>query len=279
MDDMGDDLSDINLDLAGGGETFEPEPPPKRPVWPLVAALVAILVLVGGYLYVRAPTDRPAPAAATKPAATTPPADPQVVLPPLDETDSLVRTMIGQLSSHPTVAAWLTTDGLLVNFVVVTNKVARGETPIRDLGVLGPVPQFRPRSAKGTLLLDSSSYRRYDRYAEAVSSLDARGTARLYTTLKPRINDAYHRLGEPTADFSPVLERAITELLAVPVVEEPIELVPKGLGYGFADPKLESLTAAQKQLLRMGPRNVQSIQAKLREVADYLGIPASRVKP
>jgi hypothetical protein len=279
MDNMGDDLSDINLDLAEGGETFEPEPPPKRPVWPVVAALVALLVLVGGYLYLRAPTSQPAPAAAAKPSTTAGPAEPEVVLPPLDETDSLVRTMIGQLSSNPTVAAWLTTDGLLVNFVVVTNKVARGETPIRDLGVLGPVPQFRPRAAKGTLLLDSSSYRRYDRYADAVSSLDARGTARLYTTLKPRINDAYHRLGEPAADFTPVLERAITGALAVPVVEEPIELVPKGLGYGFADPKLESLSAAQKQLLRMGPRNVQSIQAKLREIADYLGIPASRVKP
>ena len=42
---------------------------------------------------------------------------------------------------------------------------------------------------------------------------------------------------------------------------------------------LESLTNAQKQLLRMGPRNVKLIQAKLREVAVALGIPASRLPP
>jgi hypothetical protein len=37
------------------------------------------------------------------------------------------------------------------------------------------------------------------------------------------------------------------------------------------------MSAAQKQLLRMGPKNVQAIQGKLREIADYLAIPASRL--
>jgi hypothetical protein len=60
------------------------------------------------------------------------------------------------------------------------------------------------------LYIDPSSYGRYNRYAEAVSALDARGTARLYATLKPRVRDAYRRLEE---DFDPVLERAIVELL------------------------------------------------------------------
>jgi hypothetical protein len=44
------------------------------------------------------------------------------------------------------------------------------------------------------------------------------------------------------------------------------------VSYKYDDPKLEALTLAQKQLLRMGPRNVRLIQAKLREMAPYLGI-------
>jgi hypothetical protein len=42
--------------------------------------------------------------------------------------------------------------------------------------------------------------------------------------------------------------------------------------YGFADPKLESLTAAEKQLLRTGPGNTRVVQAKLREIARALGL-------
>src|SRR4051812_49042044 len=36
-----------------------------------------------------------------------------VSVPPLDESDSLVRELVRQLTTHPTVAAWLATDGLI----------------------------------------------------------------------------------------------------------------------------------------------------------------------
>jgi len=42
------------------------------------------------------------------------------------------------------------------------------------------------------------------------------------------------------------------------------------LSFAFADPRIESLSAAQKQFLRMGPRNVQTVQSKLREIAALL---------
>ena len=72
-------------------------------------------------------------------------------------------------------------------------------------------------------------------------------------------------------------ERAIVEMLRVPVVEGDIELAPSGIVYGFVDPRLEGLSAAQKHLLRMGPQNVRTIHGKLREIADYLAIPAARL--
>lgn len=159
----------------------------------------------------------------------------------------------------------------------MTTRIANGENPVQELRAIGPIPPFRPVVSRGDLSIDPTSYRRYDRYAAAVSSLDARGTARLYATLKPRVVDAYGRLGEQKGDFDPVLERAIVELLKVPVVQGRIGLVPSGIVYAYEDPKLEGLTTAQKYLLRTGPQNVQTIQAKLREIADYLAIPASRL--
>jgi hypothetical protein len=142
---------------------------------------------------------------------------------------------------------------------------------------MGRVPVFRPQTSRGDLFIDPSSYRRYDRYAEGMSALDSRGTARLYATLKPRINEAYRRIGQPTGDFDIVLERAIVELLSVPVVQGEVELAPSGIVYAFVDPRWEEMSAAQKHLLRMGPQNVQAVQRKLREIADYLAIPASRL--
>ena len=45
--------------------------------------------------------------------------------------------------------------------------------------------------------------------------------------------------------------------------------------YEFANDAYEDLPAAQRQFLRMGPRNVRIVKAKLRAVAGYLGIPES----
>jgi Protein of unknown function (DUF3014) len=197
-------------------------------------------------------------------------------LPPLDETDALVRQLVAALSSHPVVAAWLTTDRLIVNFVVVTGRIAEGKTPVAELKAIGPVPPFRTTRSQRALAIDPSSYRRYDRYAQAIAALDARGAVRVYETLKPRVQEAYRNFGGPDT-FDAELERAIVELLKVPVVEGQIALRPTGIGYAFADPRLEEMSAAQKQLLRMGPQNVRIVQGKLREIASFLGIPESRL--
>ena len=263
------------------------DPPPSRrrpPVGLLVAIGVLLVALGAAYMFLRRAPSEPSPsAAATQPSVDTQaqrgePGE-QIVLPPLDETDALVRQLVDRLSSQPMVAAWLTTEGLIVNFVVVTSRIARGETPVAELKAVGPIPRFRVRNAGDAAFIDPSSYRRYDRHAAAISSLDARGTARLYATLKPRIADAYGRLGKRDGEFDMTLERAIIEMLEVPVIEGDIELVPHGVVYAFADERLQDMSAAQKQLFRMGPQNVRVVQGKLREIATAVGIPPSRLPP
>lgn len=274
-------LADVDLDKPVPPDRVGPPPRNRPPAGMLIAVAVLLVALGAAYLFLRRAPVEPIRQDTAKP--TDVPVQREVeqtiVLPPLDETDALVRQMVEKLSLHPAVAAWLTTDGLLLNFVVVTSRIANGVTPVAELKAVGPVPRFRPRRAGDDLFVDPSSYRRYDRYAAAVSSLDAGGTARLYTTLKPRINEAYERVAPGGGDFDRVLERAIIEMLEVPVVEGEVELVPHGTVYGFADERLQALSASQKQLLRMGPQNVRTVQAKLREVASALGIPASRLPP
>lgn len=45
--------------------------------------------------------------------------------------------------------------------------------------------------------------------------------------------------------------------------------------YEYPDEEIEGLSPAQRHLLRMGPRNVQRIQEKLREIQRALGAAAS----
>ena len=272
------DLNDLKLDKWQG--SFEPEP--RRRGWLIaVAVLLALGLGAAGYYFysrqstppapeVRTATEQAvAPPAASKPL---PEAGETIDLPPIDETDPVVRELVARLSSHPTVAAWLTSEHLIRNFTAIVDNMSNGRTPVAQLARVRPVGPFMVREDGGSLWIDPRSYRRYDKYADAVSALDARGAARLYATLKPRMVDAYRDLGHPDGNVDQAVERALVELLKTPVVEGDVALASKSVAYEFKDPRLQSLSPVQRQLLRMGPRNVRLIQAKLREIAPFLGI-------
>jgi Protein of unknown function (DUF3014) len=275
------DLDDVQFQRTPEGR------PPERPAsqgWvPVVLLACALLgAVVAGYIFLRRSPARDAARAETeqavgpRAAAGRLPAEPgeDIPLPPLDETDALVRALVARLSSHPRVAAWLTTDRLIRSFTVAVVNLADGHTPAPRVPTLAPDGPFQVVQQDGHLYIDSRAFQRYDGHAAAVSGIDARGAARLYATLKPRIDEAYNELGAPHGDFDTTLERAIARLLQTPGLTSPVAVVPAGAGYRFADPALESLSPAQKQLLRMGPENARIVQAKLREVARYLGIPS-----
>ena len=273
------DLNDLKLDKWQG--SLEPEPRRKGRILPVV--VVALLAIgAGGYFLIwrkspSAPADvRTATEQAVAPAAPVrplPEAGETIDLPPIDQTDAIVRELVARLSSHPTIAAWLTTDHLIRNFTAVVDNIANGLTPSGHLGKVRPAGNFQVREDRGSLWIDPRSFRRYDKYADAVAALDARGAARLYATLRPRVVDGYRELGHPDGNFDQALERALIELLKTPVVEGDIALASKTVAYEFADPRLQSLSSAQRQFLRMGSRNVRLIQAKLREMVPFLGIP------
>src|SRR6266851_1116937 len=187
-------------------------------------------------------------------------------------SDRVVRTLVQALSESPAVMAWLPTNGLIRNFTVVVSNIAEGATPAKQLKPLRPSSRFRIAERDGNAYVDPRSYERYVMIADAIGSIDPAGAARLYATLKPRIEEAHRDLGSLNQSFDRTLERAILALLDTPIVDGPVRLKPKGIGYAYADERLESLSAAQKQLLRMGPRNMRIIKARLREIALALGM-------
>jgi hypothetical protein len=189
----------------------------------------------------------------------------------LNNSDELVRKLAEELSSHPTFAQWLMTDYLIRRFVATVDLIANGESPRRPMDFIQIDGDFQVREEDGRVFLDPDSYQRYTRFAAVVMSLDAKGCVTLYRKLRLPIQQAYREMGYPDEDFNATLKKAIFNVLETPVVRDRIYLEKDVLSYVYADPELEKLSAPQKHLLRMGPDNLSVIQAKLKEIAQYLG--------
>jgi len=220
-------------------EQFSSQPATRR--W--VVAILLITAVVAAYIvWVRVPehttiAPAPAPVRATESVRPLGGEAAPIALPPLDESDAVVADLVRALSSHPQVAAWLTTDGLIRNFAVVVWNIAEGKTPAKLLPPLRPVTPFRVVERNADIYIDSRSYNRYTPLAEAAASIDAAGSASLYATLKPRIEEAHRELGERNTSFDRTLERAVVVLLETPIRQDPIRVQPHGgVGYAFADP-------------------------------------------
>ena len=191
---------------------------------------------------------------------------PAIELQPLDRSDAQVRKLAGKLAGHPLVQRALADSELIWTLVGATLEISEGRTPARRFPKLGPTGAFavqgdpeRPRTA-------ASSHRRYDAMVDAFVGLDSAGAIGLYRQLKPLFDEAYVKLGYPGGDFDDVLGLAFARLLETPEIPADVPLVPTALRYEFADLELESLDPIQRQLLRMGPRNVERALAKVRDL-------------
>jgi hypothetical protein len=201
-----------------------------------------------------------------------------VPVPPLEGSDAFVRDLAKGLSSHPQLALWLRPKELVRTLAAVVDNVAAGNNPTPHLSFLAPKEPFTVIEKRGRTVIDLRSYARWNAFAEGVGAIDSVECARVFGLVEPLLEAAWRELGHPEP-FRKGVAQAAAALLAVPVVEAevPVTRVVRAVRlYEYSDPKLEALTPAQKQLLRMGPANVARIQAKLREVESALAAPVSR---
>lgn len=267
-------MSVDDLELDRDGVTPPPPLPPERGWNPWLVGAALVLAIAGGvvarwWTLQRQPepaTTTAAPVAATEtPVAAAPP------LPPLDQMDPYLRTLLGALSSRPELAAWLATDQLIQQMAWTIDRVSRGASPARELRVLAPAGELTTIRAGRARRIDESSYARYDGLATALGAVDPAAVATAYRTIRPRLNEAYLALGRTESTVDVAVQQALDLLIATPIPPGPVEVVEgKGAVWAFADPTLEALAPAQKHLLRMGPRNAARVIETLKAVRQHL---------
>ena len=227
-------------------------PAQKAPPMPAISASVA-----------SAPASQPASQVLQLPAASAP-------LPSLHASDQAFGHAVGSLVGSKAFAQWWVPDHLILHIVATIDNLGRAQAPVRAWP-LRPAPgQLLVRREGATLSLDPANFRRYDPYMTMVRAVDPARLVAVYLRFYPLFQQAWRELGYPKGQFNDRLLQVIDNLLAAPEPQGTVLLVQPHVLYQYADPALESATAGQKLLMRVGPANEREIKARLRELRAQL---------
>ena len=195
-------------------------------------------------------------------------------LPPLDEADGVVQAALAELLTRQGVMAFLNADGFVRRAVVTVDNLARPHAASR-LWPVQPMPgKLQLLLAGDAELIAADNARRYEPFVGFVVSVEPARAAALYRRLYPLFRQAYAELGYPKGQFNDRLVEVIDHLLAAPEPKQPpsVKLVDvKGevpstrpwVRYEYTDPALESLSAGQKIMVRVGVTHERRLKAWL----------------
>ncbi len=186
-------------------------------------------------------------------------------LPALNDSDQVVHDSLAGVIGRNPVEQLLVPQNIVRHIVVTVDNL-----PLRKVAVdLRPVKptggQLVVASQGDVTTIGDANFARYAPLAHVVEATDVKALAVVYTRLYPLFQQSYEDLGYPGKYFNDRLVQVIDHLLQTPEVPGPIQVVQPKVFYEYADPNLESRSAGQKLLIRMGPANARIIKAKLRD--------------
>ena len=250
-----------------------PEPPAATAPQPEVPAAV--------------PPVAAAPAGPQNPVDT--PAD--APLPRLDEADAQVRSALAELLGAKAVGNLLQTDGFVRRFVATVDNLPREQAAARMWPVQRAPGRFEARGSAGAQTIGADNGARYTPLVLLAESVSAQKAAAVYQKLYPLFQQAYEELGYPGRHFNDRLVTVIDHLLQAPEPAGPVQVklveikgeVPSErpwVHYEFVDPQLQSLSAGQKMMVRVGLVNERRLKARLRDFrAQIAGGALAKKKP
>ena len=248
-------------------------------------AVFAVLAVAIALYYRQRETPPPVPA----PVAEAPqePAEPAIrhplpedagaaSLPRLEESDSVITAALADLWGK-TATSLFRTDTFIQRVVTTIDNLPRRKLAER-LRPVQPAPgQFRTAKADDGLTVSADNGARYAAYVRLAKAIDSEKLVGLYVRFYPLFQQAYENLGYPGSYFNDRLISVIDHLLAAPDMPATAKLVQPKVFYEFEDPELESRSAGEKIMMRIGTENAAVAKTKLREIRAALV--ASQVKP
>jgi hypothetical protein len=219
----------------------------------------------------------PAPSAVAQ-AASLPP------LPPVASSEAIdaeeVPAAIEGLVGKPALSAFRL-DDFARRVVATVDNLARERASPALWPVVSTPGRFTVRTSGGATVIDPDNGQRYAPFVQMIERVDMRQAVGVYRRMLPLLQPAYEALGYPGRSFDDRLVAVIDHLLAapepagairvhLPAFTGPVQPSRPWLLYEFDDPALESLSAGQKLLVRMGPVDERRVKQRLRELRSQL---------
>jgi hypothetical protein len=257
-----------------------------------IGAVIVVLgiLLAGGYLarkamHLNEPQIAVAPPASTAStstpasAASTPIQHPieqaqagpaTAALPALGDSDADAASALTRLAGGDTLTSLLVRQQIIARIVATIDALPRRGLSTYMLPVHTPKGALSTDDSGGTTVLGAKNAGRYAPYMKIIEAADPQAVVAWYVHAYPLFQEAYRQLGYPKGYFNDRLIVVIDDLLTAPEPAQPPALARSRTYYVYTDPALESLSAGQKLLLRVGPANEATIKDKLRAIRTAL---------
>lgn len=218
---------------------------------------------------------RPLAASAPAPAASVrfPVAAPSAPLPALDESDIELARLLDGVIGHDAMPLLRPTQ-LVRNLVATVDNLDRRHAPRQVWPVNSTAGRFTAAAVHGQLVIGADNELRYAPFVLMAESADIPALVSLYLAWYPLFQQAYEELGYPGRHFNDRLVAVIDHLLAAPEPASPVAVEVLRVNAAtpltrpwqhmvFVDPALESLSAGQKIMVRVGVVNERRLKARL----------------
>lgn len=192
------------------------------------------------------------------------------ILPLLDDSDGLVRSLLSSEGAASNLATWLDLDDLIRRSASYMDGLGRGSISAKIFPLSAPEGKFTTHKQDGVIWLNAGNYERYNSTINVLLALDMQKMAQIFHTVRPLLETAFSELGYQPRQMDGIILQTIDNILATPVIVEPLKLTRDSVTYKFADAELEALMPLQKQLLRAGPENTRRIQQQAEDLKQAL---------
>jgi hypothetical protein len=250
----------------------------------LFVVIILLAAIAAGYFWWKHNQPEPAPPVPDAPAVEAPqPVEPPVMaavpppvqhpiepapveetLPEVQNSDQLLTQALQPLTGSELWRFLFLPDMIVQHVVATVDNLPRSEVSTKVWPVRPAGSWLQTENNGGELQIAASNSQRYAQYVELVQKIDIAKLAEVYRQFYPLFQRAYVQLGYPDGYFNDRLVFAIDDLLAAPEPTEPPSLVQNKVLYQYADPDLESRSAGQKIMLRIGVDNERIVKTKLR---------------
>lgn len=193
-----------------------------------------------------------------------------VPLPALDHSDDFVIKALADLIENKSLMNLFHTERIIHNIVATIDNLTYRRAPKSVMPVEPVSDKFLTAGTAGDLSISPMNAVRYTPYVSIAEAIDARKLVELYVRLYPLFQRSYEELGYPKKYFNDRLITVLDNLLAAPVIKEPVKLIQSNLYYQYADPDLEGRSIGQRILMRLGSNNEAKIKAKLQTIKQEL---------